>query len=120
MRSTTALALSLLIAASLPAAAADRVAEIKARGFLTCGIVARVRGFTDVAPDGRTTGFEPDLCRAVAAAVLGRDAKVTYETADHMEQFRSTGSPDVVARRLTVTLRRDLEPGLAFGPVIFF
>ncbi len=119
MRGAVLIALSILIAGP-QAEAADRIAAIKARGFLTCGILARVRGFTDVTPDGRTTGFEPDLCRAVAAAVLGRDGKVTYETADHMERFRSTGDPDVVARRLTVTLRRDLEPGLAFSPVIFF
>ncbi len=119
MRSAALLAIMLLIACA-PVQAADRIAEIKKRGHLTCGIVARVRGFTDVAPDGRTSGFEPDLCRAVAAAVLGPDAKVTYETADHMDRFRATGTPDVVARRLTVTLRRELEPGLAFSPVIFF
>lgn len=120
MRSAAFIALSILIAAILPAEAADRTAAIKARGYLTCGIVARVRGFTDVAPDGRTTGFEPDLCRAVAAAVLGPNAKVTYEAADHIDTFLSTGAPDVVARRLTVTLQRDLQPGLAFSPVIFF
>ena len=120
MRSVALIVLSILIATAPPAEAAGRIDVIKARGFLTCGIIARVRGFTDVTPDGRTTGFEPDLCRAVAAAILGRDAKVTYAPADHVETFVSTGTPDVVARRLTVTLQRDLQPGLAFSPVIFF
>src|SRR3954462_5251041 len=54
MRGVVIIALSILIAGP-PAGAAERMAAIKARGFLTCGIVARVRGFTDVAADGRTT-----------------------------------------------------------------
>lgn len=102
------------------ALAASRTEMIKTRGSLTCGIVDRVRGFTNIESDGRVSGFEPDLCRAVAVAVLGRDAKVTYMTADSVQSFIESGEPDVVARRLTVTLRRDLQPGLTFSRVIFF
>ncbi|MCB2109145.1 MAG: transporter substrate-binding domain-containing protein [Rhodobacteraceae bacterium] len=109
-----------LCAAVPPSAAGGRIEAIKARGSLTCGIVIRVRGFTEIAPDGSTVGFEPDLCRAVAAAILGPDAQVQFVTTDHIENFLLTGEPDVVARRLTVTLRRELEPGLVFSRVVFF
>ncbi len=114
-------ALVIIATSTMPSAmAASRMETIKARGSLTCGIVARVRGFTDIDSEGRVSGFEPDLCRAVAAAVLGQDAKVTYVTADNVESFIESGEPDVVARRLTVTLRRDLQPGLTFSRVVFY
>lgn len=104
----------------LPVAAATRIEAIKARGALTCGIVDRVRGFTDISPDGRVTGFEPDLCRAIAAAILGRDAEVEYVAAEDVDHFIHSGEPDVVARRLTVTLRRALQPELSFSPIVFY
>lgn len=114
-------ALVIIATPVIPSAmAASRIETIKARGSLTCGIVARVHGFTDIDSDGRVSGFEPDLCRAVAAAVLGQDAKVTYVMANDVERFIQSGEPDVVARRLTVTLRRERQPGLAFSRVIFF
>jgi len=109
-----------MVAASADIAHAARVDEIRARGHLTCGIAARVEGFTRLRPDGTAEGFEPDLCRAVAAAILGAAGKVRYVAADHIELFVASGEPDLVVRRLTVTLRRALEPGVTFSPVVFY
>jgi general L-amino acid transport system substrate-binding protein len=100
--------------------AASRVEDIRARGYMTCGVSFKVPGFASLAPDGRVLGFEPDLCRAVAAAILGISGAVRFVPAESVETFVATGEPDLVARRLTVTLRRDLAAGGAFSPVVFY
>lgn len=101
-------------------ALADRVDEIRARGHMTCGIATHVAGFTATHDDGSVSGFEPDFCRAVAAAILGRDGQVEFVPADSIELFVASGQPDLVARRLTLTLRRSLEPGISFSPIVFY
>ncbi len=105
---------------SLPAAADTRLAAIRARGHVTCGVVARVAGFTSFNTSGRAIGFEPDLCRAIAAAIFGDGEKVAFVPADAVNQFKSDASLDLVARRLTVTLQRDAGLGLLFSPVVFY
>ena len=122
MRYATILFASVIIAIPVvpSAMAVSRIEMIKARGSLTCGIVARVPGFTDIDSEGHVSGFEPDLCRAVAAAIIGKDAKVTYVIANDVQSFIQSGEPDVIARRLTVTLRRELQPSLAFSRLVFF
>jgi general L-amino acid transport system substrate-binding protein len=102
------------------AVAGARLDRIRARGYLTCGVATTVAGFASVGDEGAIVGFEPDLCRAVAAAILGRDGAVRYVPARSVHTFVSAGAPDLVARRLTVTLRRERERGLAFGPVVFY
>jgi general L-amino acid transport system substrate-binding protein len=103
-----------------PALAASRVERIRARGYLLCGVATTVPGFASVDPNGRVVGFEPDLCRAIAAAILGRDGEVRYVPTQSVRTFVAARAPDLVARRLTVSLRRDREPGLAFSPVVFY
>jgi general L-amino acid transport system substrate-binding protein len=102
------------------ATASNRMEAIKVRGSLLCGVIQRVPGFTDIDTEGQVSGFEPDLCRAVAAAILGPDAGVTYVMTNDVQTFLTSDVPDVVARRLTVTMRRALTPGLVFSRVVFF
>ena len=45
------------------------LAEVLARGKLICGVSGSAIGFSETQADGRTTGFDADYCRAVAAAV---------------------------------------------------
>jgi general L-amino acid transport system substrate-binding protein len=108
-----------MVAAS-PVIAASRVDGIRARGYLTCGISTQVTGFARLDPEGRADGFEPDLCRAIAAAILGPAGSVRFVEAKQLGTFVAAGEPDVVARRLTVTLRRERMPGVVFGPVVFY
>ena len=48
-----------------------RLERVRARGTLVCAGNDTVAGFGFLDADGSIKGFDVDLCRAVAAAVLG-------------------------------------------------
>jgi general L-amino acid transport system substrate-binding protein len=98
----------------------ERLDEIRERGYLVCGITTEVAGFATVDEQGRYSGFEVDICRAVAAALFGSPERVNFLTAGSVSQFKQYSDIDVVARRLTWTLTREADHGLLFGPIIFF
>jgi len=110
----------LWIAATTAApAATDRLAEIRARGTLICGIWPHVPGFA-MERGGRYTGFEVDVCRAVAAAIIGDADKVGFVPLASIAQFASRPDIDLAIRRLTWTLGREAASGTNFGPVVFY
>jgi general L-amino acid transport system substrate-binding protein len=96
-----------------------RVARIRQRGALVCGVAPGVAGFARVDEQGRYTGFDVDICRALSAAIFGTPDKVRYEQASSVEQFLRVPDVDVVSRRLTWSLQRE-GMGLLFGPVMFY
>ncbi|MBE0582711.1 MAG: amino acid ABC transporter substrate-binding protein, partial [Desulfofustis sp.] len=51
---------------------------VKQRDVLNCGVSAGVRGFSNPDETGRWQGLDVDICRAVAAAVLGDADKVKF------------------------------------------
>ena len=55
---------------------ADRLADVKKAGILHCGVVPGVPGYAFPNKEGKMVGFDVDLCRAVAAAVLGNPDKI--------------------------------------------
>ncbi len=48
------------------------------RGSLNCGVSQGVPGFSNADASGKWTGIDVDVCRAIAAAVLGDATKVKY------------------------------------------
>src|SRR5262249_24098247 len=97
----------------------SRLQRVRARGYLVCGVEAGVAGFTTVDAQGRHSGLDVDICRAVAAAIFGSDQKVRYVETATLEQFLASNDIDIVSRRLTWSLRRE-GLGLLFGPVMFY
>ncbi len=63
-------------AASAHAANPHTLAEVRARGVLSCGIVVEQEDFTKTDAHGDLSGFSAAFCRAVAAAVLGDHGRV--------------------------------------------
>ena len=57
---------------------ADTLAEVQKQGFVKCGVDGGLPGFSEVGSDGVYKGLDVDVCRAVAAAVLG-DVKRSVE-----------------------------------------
>jgi len=128
MSATSRLALALVALLPLVAAAqsrtlvlrSDRVDAIRERGFLSCGVWPEVRGFAIVDGNGEYRGFDTDLCRAVAVAILGPQARVTFVDTRTVEQFLASPDIDLVSRRLTWSITREGRSGLRFGPVTFY
>jgi len=113
-----------LLSASCGGAGGDtappsRVARIRQRGVLVCGVFPGIAGFAQVDRQGNYSGFDIDMCRAVAAAILGSAGKIRYEPIASIDTFQRSADIDIVSRRLTWTLRRE---GLhvLFGPVTFY
>ena len=115
---------TLLLAATLSAscdsaAPESRVSRIRQRGFLACGVFPGIAGFARVDSQGHYTGFDVDICRAVAAAILGSAERIRYQPVATIDLFQRSSDIDIVSRRLTWSLRRE---GLhvLFGPVTFY
>ena len=102
----------------------QKMAAIKARGSLICGVDGKLPGFSFVGPDGNYSGLDVDICKATAAAVLSDPAKVSYRDLGATERFAalSSGEVDLLSRNTTMTLSRDAPGGnaLAFAPTTFF
>jgi general L-amino acid transport system substrate-binding protein len=96
----------------------DRVRE---RGLLICGGRTDLPGFGSLDADGNNVGFDIDLCRAVAAAVLG-DANaievVPLDAADRGPALQ-TAEVDLLSRNVTWTSSRDAQWG-NFTLVMFY
>ena len=104
-----------------PAGASGALAEVRARGALRCGVATSAIGFAVPQADGTYTGLDADLCRAVAAAVLGDAGAVDFVTVE-ADRFiiLASGGVDVIFRNTTWSQTRDLELGADFGPVYFY
>jgi general L-amino acid transport system substrate-binding protein len=107
--------------APAPAAGA-RLAAIKSRGKLICGVHEGLPGwaFLDKAT-GTYAGFDADFCRVMAAAVFGDPKAVEFRplSAASRGPALQTGEIDVLIRNTTWTLSRDTSWGL-FAPTTFY
>jgi general L-amino acid transport system substrate-binding protein len=63
-------------AAELVTARETTLARVRAAGMLRCGIDSEESEYTNSDDHGNRSAFDADLCRAVAVAVLGKDARV--------------------------------------------
>ena len=102
----------------------QKLATLKGRGKLICGVDGKLPGFSFVAPDGQYSGLDVDVCKAVAAATLGDPTKVDYRDLNSSERFAAlaSGEVDLLSRNTTVTLSRDAAGGngLSFAPPVFY
>ena len=103
----------------MSAGAASRMDEIRARGVVTCGVGPGVPGFSEIDKQGRYSGLDVDICRALAAAIFGQPDRVRYVITPTIQDFLKSSDIDVVSRRLTWTLTREGQ-GVLFGPVMFY
>ena len=104
--------MSLTLAA--PALAGKTVDAIKARGQLVCGVNTGLAGFSAADSQGNWTGLDVDVCKAVAAALLGDATKIKWAPLNAQQRFTAlqSGEVDVLSRNTTFTLTRDASLGL--------
>lgn len=95
---------------------------VKERGSLSCGVNTGLAGFSQKDEKGNYTGLDVDVCRAVAAAVLGDASKVQFKQLTAKERFTAlqSGEIDVLSRNTTWTHTRDTSLGLNFAGVAYY
>ena len=109
----------LAIGASAHAGTLD---DVRAKGFVQCGVSQGVPGFSNPDEAGNWSGIDVDVCRAVAAAIWGDADKVKYTPLTAKERFTALQSSeiDVLSRNTTWTLVRDTALGLDFAGVNYY
>ena len=71
--------------------------QIKQRDQLVCGVNTGIAGFSAADSQGKWSGMDVDVCKAVAAAVLGSPDKVRYVPLSAPQRFAAAGSLASVA-----------------------
>ena len=97
-------------------ASADTLESVKKNGHVKCGVTTGLPGFSAADKKGVWHGIDVDVCRGVAAAVLGDANKVKYTPLTAKERFTAlqSGEIDMLSRNTTWTLTRDASLGLNF------
>ncbi len=110
-----------LTLAAVPAGA-QTLQTVRDRGFLICGATNPLPGFAQQDGEGRWSGFDVDLCRGIAAAVLGDADKIEFRSLRGEARFAplQTGMVDVLTRSGPWTQRRDTLYGAAYTGTAFF
>jgi len=103
-------------------ASAGTLDTVKGKGTLSCGANTGLAGFGIPDDKGQWTGLDVDVCRAIAAAVLGDGKKVKFVALDAKNRFTAlqSGEVDVLSRNTTWTSSRESTLGLVFGPVTYY
>lgn len=117
--SSVAIAAALAALLAAPVHAGPRLDRIRQRGSIVCGVSPGIAGFSDVDKNGRYSGLEVDVCRAVSAAIFGTADRVRFVQASSVQDFLRSPDADIVSRRLTVSLTREAF-GVMFGPIVFY
>jgi len=97
-----------------PAAQGGGILEaVKSRGTLICGGRTDLAGFGMLDDAGNNIGFDIDLCRAVAAAVLGdpNAVEIVPVTAADRGPVLQTAEVDLLSRNATWNSSRDAQWG---------
>lgn len=112
-----------LSAGTASAADGDRLREIRARGYINCGLRFAQVGFVATDPSGRFQGMIVDFCRALAVAVLGDpEAFAPRNLPDKPQEMAAVegGEVDISFSTTTWTLGREAAYNIAFVQPIFY
>lgn len=103
----------------------DTLQAVRDRKILRCGGNADLPGFGYLSPDSSEfEGFDIDICRAIAAAVLGEKGSEQIEVIPLTSKLRfaalQSGRIDVLTRNTTWTMSRDTEHRSNYAGVTFY
>jgi general L-amino acid transport system substrate-binding protein len=108
--------------ATAPASAGQTFDAVKAKGFVQCAVNTGLSGFSYADSQGKWTGLDVDLCKAIAVAMFGDGEKVKFTPTTSQQRFVAlqSGEVDVITRNATLTLLRDTSLGFNFAGVNFY
>jgi general L-amino acid transport system substrate-binding protein len=103
-------------------ATASTLDDVKAKGFIQCGVSQGLIGFSSQDDAGVWKGLDVDLCRAVAVAVFNDTNAAKFTPLSSKQRFTALGSGeiDILVRNTTWTMTRDTQLGLNFAGVNFY
>ena len=103
-------------------AMAGTMDDVKAKGHLQCGVSTGVAGFAFTDDTGAWQGFDPAVCRAMAAAIFGDSTAVKFTPTTGKTRFTAlaSGEVDVLARNTTWTFSRDVDLKFEFVGVNYY
>src|SRR5689334_6365788 len=98
------------------------LAAVRQRGYVACGGNPGLPGFAYPDFRGQWRGFDVDVCRAVAAAVLGDASKVRFTAIRSEDRFSNLqkGQIDILSRNTSWSFSRDAGLGLDFAAVTYY
>ncbi len=107
---------------SISAASADTLADVKAKGYIQCGVTEGVAGFSIPDENNNWSGIDVDYCRAVAAAVFNDPNAVRFTPLTTGERLvaLASGEIDILSRTTTWTMSRDTTQGISFVGTMFY
>ena len=116
------ISIAVLVASQSASEAGSTLNGVRSRGYVQCGTNTNMAGFSQIDQSGQWHGLDADLCRAVAAAVLGDATKEKYTPLTAQQRFTAlqSGEVDMLARDTTWTLTRDAALGLSFTVTTFY
>ncbi|QRG06595.1 amino acid ABC transporter substrate-binding protein [Xanthobacter dioxanivorans] len=122
MKTILAILAGATLALAATAAPAQTLKSVKDRGELLCGVSKGLQGFSAPDASGKWTGFDVDVCRALAAAIFNDPNKVSFVplTADERFPALKDGKIDVLSRNSTWTLEREAKLGLLFTAINYY
>jgi general L-amino acid transport system substrate-binding protein len=96
--------------------ASSTLDAVRRNGFVRCGVSTGIAGFSAPDAEGQWHGLDVDVCRAIAAAVLGDASKVRFTPLTAALRFTAlqSGEVDVLSRNTTITFQRDVQLGIEF------
>ena len=101
---------------------ADTLEVVKKRDVVHCGVTTGFAGFSAPNDKGEWAGLDIDLCRAIAAAVLGDASKFKAVPLNSQQRFTAlqSGEIDVLVRNTSVTQQRDTALGVIHAGISFY
>ena len=109
--------------AQTPVKPVDATLErIKTRKRLKCGVSDDLPGFSERSLTGQWRGFDVDMCRAVAAAVLGDARAVNFTALSSRTRYAAlaSGAVDLVAGGASWTFTHDVALNLTFAGISYY
>jgi general L-amino acid transport system substrate-binding protein len=92
------------------------------RDAVLCGVNTGLPGFSNPDAQGKWSGFDVDICRAVASAIFDDPTKVKFVPLDANERFKELQSRkiDILSRNSTWSMSRETDYGLNFAAVSYY
>lgn len=96
--------------------------DVIRRGSLHCGVSAAFPGFSNPDEKGNWTGLNVDICRAVAAAVLGNASRVKFTPMTDKEGYTAliSGNIDILMSNIPWTYTHDTALGVSYVGISYY